>query len=250
MRTRDHALPGLFRTLVVRTGVVIPLLVLSGIPAPLEGQELGPEGEEAAVGAPAVEPTPFGLPESDTVAAGSPADALRPGDLVEVNSWREPEVAGEYPVDEDGRVLLPHLGFRNATEIPPDEFRRELMREYADSFGDDGVVQVSLKRRVRLLGQVGSPGLYHVDRSMTLGDLLAQAGGIPDAGDRNRIRIARPGGSSHEVALRSDTTLEELIQSGDQITVPRRHWLRRHAGSIVGAAVSSSIIWWIRGAVR
>src|SRR6476469_7553495 len=58
----------------------------------------------------------LGLPP-DTAAQGSPAGAagpvnpiLQPGDLVRRKSWREPDLSGDYRVDENGVAVFPKIG--------------------------------------------------------------------------------------------------------------------------------------------
>lgn len=164
------------------------------------------------------------------------APPLRPGDVVEVTSWRERELAGAYPVDQDGNVVLPLLGIRAATAVASDDLRRSLLEEYRSKFRNE-TVQVILKRRVRVLGEVRDPGLYHVDPTMALGDVIALAGGITDAGDPDRIRIVRDGRVAAESGL--DASLGMTILSGDQLLVARRGWLARYATVLIGVSAST-----------
>jgi protein involved in polysaccharide export with SLBB domain len=191
----------------------------------------------------AVTPRPTLAQEADSkvseASASGPAGALRPGDVVEVSSWRSPDLAGEFRVDDDGEVVLPLLGRRNVTRVPADVLRRELQEEYQNKFRVEGAVQITLKRRVRIVGEVRAPGLYHADPSMTLGDVIALAGGITGAGDPRRVHIVRNGQKIVEVDLRPDAAATIDVQSGDEITVPQRGWLSRHGGVFIGAAASS-----------
>ena len=42
-----------------------------------------------------------------TVDSGS---VLRPGDLIRLRIWREPDLSGDFQVDEQGSVVLPKIG--------------------------------------------------------------------------------------------------------------------------------------------
>src|SRR5262249_36593226 len=46
------------------------------------------------------------LPQSASVADSAP---LGPGDAIRTTFWREPQMSGEYRVDETGTVVLPLL---------------------------------------------------------------------------------------------------------------------------------------------
>lgn len=164
---------------------------------------------------------------------------LSPGDAVELTSWREAELAGEYTVWDDGTVSLPLLGRRHVTDIPADELARRLEDEYGARFRENPV-EVSLKRRVRVLGAVQRPGLYFVDRTMTAVDAVALAGGPTEDGDWKNVRIVRDG---YEIETRLDAPAAdtERLHSGDQIVLPRRSWLSRNSAMLVGGSVSAVV---------
>ncbi|MFN2382973.1 MAG: polysaccharide biosynthesis/export family protein, partial [Gemmatimonadota bacterium] len=67
------------------------------------------------------------------LAAQSAADAgqspLAPGDIVRLRFVQEPELSGDFPVDEGGRVSLPLLGFRDVTRYPADYLKRQLVAD-------------------------------------------------------------------------------------------------------------------------
>src|SRR6266704_165227 len=41
---------------------------------------------------------------------GAISTVIRPGDVVRLRIWREPDLSGEFTVDETGTVVLPKLG--------------------------------------------------------------------------------------------------------------------------------------------
>jgi len=106
---------------------------------------------------------------------------LIPGDAIRLAFWREPDFNGDYPVDENGSVVLPILGYRKVNGIPPADLKAILLDEYREQLRNQDV-QITLLRRVRILGAVHEPGLYFVDPTMTLGDAVALAGGATGDG--------------------------------------------------------------------
>ena len=173
---------------------------------------------------------------------------LAPGDIVRLAFWRDPDLNGDYQIDEQGLVVLPLLGELNATELPPSQLKRELTAEYAERVRNQQV-QITLLRRVRILGAVTEPGLYHVDPTMNLGDAIAVAGGATPNGKLHDIQIARRGERLERTVDLYATRIGEL-QSGDQITIPERSWISRNSVFVIGSLVSATTLIVINAAFR
>jgi len=167
--------------------------------------------------------------------SGGEGVPLEPGDAIRVELSREEELSGEYPVDESGRVSLPLVGDRMVRGVPPDELERDLEAAYREQVRNQAI-NVTLLRRVRVLGEVNEPGLFHVDPTMTVADALALAGGATSNGDKEEVRIIRDGAE-----IRTDvyTAIGERVRSGDQIFVPQRSWFARNSGFVIGATLSA-----------
>lgn len=194
-----------------------PLLLLLGA-APLMAQNGG-----------GYMPTPVVAPP---VVAEPP---LAPGDIVRLHFWQEPQLSGDFPVDERGVVTLPLLGPRQLSQWPADQVKAQLIREYARQLRDQPA-QITMLRRVAVIGEVQNPGLYHVDPTMRIGDILALAGGpTPDA-RLNRATVRRQGRVLY-TRLDDSVTLRSF-RSGDQILVPQRPWIERNAAILIGAGLS------------
>ncbi len=162
-------------------------------------------------------------------AQASPGDPLRPGDLVRLRIWREPDMSGDFPVDESGMVVLPRVGPMRVTGEGPDQLRSRLVRAY-EAFLQHSSIEVKLLRRVQVLGAVRNPGLYPVDATMTVADALALAGGTTPDGHPHRVELVR-GGKRVPVQITGQTPISaSSIRSGDQLFVPERSWLSRNTG--------------------
>lgn len=179
---------------------------------------------------------------------GWPAEAvspapLRPGDVVRIQIYREPELSGDYVVDETGTVVLPRIGPVNATDKSAESLKAQLTREY-EAFLSHSSIAVTVLRRIQILGAVRNPGLYPMDATMTVGDALALAGGTTPQGNPRRLELIR-GGSRLKVKLTPETPVSASpIRSGDQIYVPERSWISRNPwliSSSLGALVSLTI---------
>lgn len=198
------------------------------------------------LGASAVQADAQASDSSSSQRPDSVVQALVPGDAIRLFFWRERDYNRDYPVDETGRVILPFLGTRRVTGVHPVQLKRRLLEEYSLELRNQDV-EITLLRRVRVLGQVNQPGLYHVDPTMTLGDAVALAGGALPGGKLNGIQIMRNGAEIRS-NLEAGTLVVEQIRSGDQIMVPRRSWIARNTRLVVGALLSATAFVVVRAA--
>lgn len=186
----------------------------------------------AAVPTPAMTQSPD---SAQQVPQGS-QDVLRPGDVIKVSVWREPEWSGEFTVDESGTAVLPRIGPVHVTAMSPDSLKRYV----TDSLGrflKNPSIEVTPLRRIQVLGAVRNPGLYPVPPTVTVGDAVAVAGGATSDGKPDQV-VLRRNGQDLKVKLARETRLADTpIQTGDQLFVPQRGWLGRN---IVAATLSAT----------
>jgi polysaccharide export outer membrane protein len=150
---------------------------------------------------------------------------VRPGDVIKVEVFGHEELSGDYLIDENANLLLPLIGELNVRDMTVPDLRARIRAGYNLLF-TQAFITVTPLFRVAVLGEVVRPGLYNVDPTLTVYDLLALAGGPLRAANQNRTRLLRGG---QQIALGIDpaslaqATLRELgIRSGDQIIVPRK----------------------------
>lgn len=167
--------------------------------------------------------------------AGQAANSLLPGDVIRVAIWREEDLSGDFQVDQDGSVILPLLGRRQVVGISPDRLREQLTEEYGQYLVNTAV-NVTLLRRVVVLGEVRVPGQYTVDATQSIADLIARAQGLTPDGNADDIRLLRQGESFRTNLSGTQSIAEAGIRSGDQIVVGKRPWLSRNFSSLVGVA--------------
>jgi len=164
---------------------------------------------------------------------------LRPGDVIRLEIWREPDMSGNFDVDEAGSVIFPRVGEYQVLSDTPASLQARLLLDYGQYLRDPNI-DVTVLRRVRIIGAVNEPGLKMVDPTVSILDALAVAGGATPQGDPNKIRIIRNG---QEVAVdisAATVILDSPIQSGDQIFVPDRSWVSRNAG-VVAAGITGTV---------
>jgi protein involved in polysaccharide export with SLBB domain len=184
---------------------------------------------------------------AQTQPAASPSSSassasLLPGDLIAVRIWREEDLSGEFQVDEDGFVVLPLLGRREVVGISPDILRDQLTSAY-DEYLVNPSVNVTLLRRVTVLGEVRLPGNYPVDATVSIAQLIGQAQGLTPDGDINRIQLVRDGRTVRSNLSGTMALTDAGVRSGDQVFVGKRSWLSRNLNSVVGfLSIVSNIV--------
>jgi polysaccharide export outer membrane protein len=170
-------------------------------------------------------PPPAVLPVADT----STALALRPGDVVRIQVWGHEELSGDFPIDENYDLLLPLVGSINVQHMSVSQLRQRLNTELSQLLQRPFFTLTPLFR-VAVLGEVYKPGLYPVDPTLTVLDLLALAGGPTRQANQNRMQLIRGGQNirlSIEPAAIAHSSLRELgVRSGDQLVVPRSSFTR------------------------
>jgi polysaccharide export outer membrane protein len=164
---------------------------------------------------------------------------IRPGDVVRLRIWREPDMSGEYVVDESGTVVFPRVGEYQVLEDTPRSLADRLLEDYRRYLRNPSI-DVIVLRRIRIIGAVNEPGLHLLDPTVTIADAVAQAGGATSQGDQNQVRIIRDG-EELAVDVRTDQRIADSpIRSGDQLFVPERSWISRNQ-ALMAATITGTV---------
>jgi polysaccharide export outer membrane protein len=184
----------------------------------------------------------------DTSGAGNgSAGTVQPGDLIRLKIWREPDMSGDIAVDEDGVATLPRIGPLRVADLAADSLKRMLIRSYAE-FLRDPAVDITVLRRVTILGAVRTPNVYHVEPTMTVADALALAGGASPDGEQDQVELRRQGGRFIVKLSRGTRLTDTPLRSGDELYVPQRSWMSRNAGLVIaGIGTTISLLYLISG---
>jgi protein involved in polysaccharide export with SLBB domain len=171
-----------------------------------------------------------------TASMGAPSltgHPLLPGDAIALKIWREPDLSGEFSVDESSVVVLPKVGPLNVRGITSDSLKTYLVSTYS-SFLRNPSIEVRLLHRVRVLGAVQKPGLYPVDETMHFTDVLALAGGVAPDGNPNKITLVRDGQTVDTPLSKGLLVSDSPLRSGDQVIVGQKSWAARNPGILIG----------------
>lgn len=165
---------------------------------------------------------------------------LEPGDLVRLKIWREPDLSGDYPVNEQGVAIFPKIGPLPVGSLFTDSLKALLVARYT-TYLQNPAVDVIFLRRVNVLGEVRNPGLYHADPTMTVADVLAMAGGVNSEGNPAKIELIRRGVQLRVGLAQQSLVAGSALRSGDQLLIPRRSWLSRNT-AIIGAGITAGAV--------
>lgn len=152
------------------------------------------------------------------------------GDVLQVTVYDHPDLTTVVRVDNGGTIQFPLLGtvriggqtIRQTT----DQLAKALATGYIVNPQVSVFVQEFRSKKVTVVGQVTTPGLYELTGPTSLLELISKAGGMkPDAGDR--IVVKRKAGNGEQqitidrLALmeRGDTDLDIPLRDGDNVFV-------------------------------
>jgi protein involved in polysaccharide export with SLBB domain len=183
---------------------------------------------------PGLGPTPQPLPDTGP-------GVLRPGDAVRVTVYRQDELSGEFAVLGDGTLGHPLYRSVRVAGRPLPEVQAAV-GENVSRFVTNPQFVVQPLLHVAVEGQVNDPKLYQLPPETTLRQAISLAGGPAAAARLDRVRLIR-GDATHVLDLSSELgTGRALVQSGDEIFVPRRRDVLREVvqpmASIVAAAAA------------
>ena len=162
---------------------------------------------------------PFGL--AAQAPATPTAHPLRPGDILKVDVWGHQEYSGQFLVDQMGRLQFPVLGDIDVRSLTVYDLRDRLKQGLETLFRSPFVTITPLFR-MAVIGEVRSPGLYTVDPTLSVLDVVAMAGGPLPSGNMGKVRLLR-GGTEERLSFDRAGSLQEMgVRSGDQVVVPKK----------------------------
>ena len=163
--------------------------------------------------------TPISPLPADGGLAAKPAYRLGDGDQIRVIVFSEPELSGEFEVDDTGAVSLPLIGQVGAGGKTLREFEESIKKELRRGYLKDPRVSVQVLnyRPFYIIGQVNQPGEYPYVNGMNVLNAIALAGGYTPRGNTFKVRITRDGQESTHPA-----SAGTILEPGDVIRVPER----------------------------
>lgn len=166
-----------------------------------------------------------------TVVTLVPAEyLLGVGDLIEVQTWKEPDLSRTMRVRSDGRISLPLIGDIEAVGKTPRALALQIEELYRKSLSEPSVTIIlnQSNQHYYVIGQVQHPGEFALDSDLTVLQALARSGGFLQWAKTSNIAVIRRegGGEKHlsfdyDAMIKKETLTQHLLLApGDTIVVP------------------------------
>jgi polysaccharide export outer membrane protein len=177
--------------------------------------------------APAPAPAPVAAP------AVLPDTGYRigPGDVLNIEVWKDPVLTRLVTVLPDGRIAYPLVGEMVTADKTLFQLKKEIEGKLA-RYLQDAVITVEVRQmnslQIYVLGRVNAPGRTILSTNVNVLQALAIAGGPNAFANRSRIRIFREEGGKtlslpfdyDDVTAGKNTESNILLRRGDVIFVP------------------------------
>ncbi len=160
------------------------------------------------------------------------AYTVQPGDVLEVNVWKEEGLQQDVLVRPDGGMSFPLVGDFKAKGLSLEQIQ-EVISERLTKYISDPVVSVSARQlmghKIFVIGKVNKPDQFHVNRYVDVMQALSLAGGMTPFASVNNILILRRDDNGKEKAIKfrygdvedgDDLEQNIILQSGDVVVVP------------------------------
>ncbi len=156
---------------------------------------------------------------------------VKPGDMLSIAVWKEPDLQGPVLVRPDGTFSFPLCGQIDARGKTVNELQ-QLVSERLRKFISDPVVTVSIQEvkgnKVYVLGQVNKPGEFIVNPRVDVMQALSMAGGTTAFASLGEIVILRRTDAGQQalpfryadVARGRNLNQNIMLQAGDVVVVP------------------------------
>jgi polysaccharide biosynthesis/export protein len=149
---------------------------------------------------------------------------LAPGDKVKITVFNEPDLSGEFQVNDSGHVALPLAGEVPAVDKTIPEFKAEVARILRGRFMKNPrvAIEVTNYRPFNVFGEVRNAGQYSYRPGLTVQDAVAMAGGYTYRANTRTLYVRRgTGGGEDTIQTDNDRS---LVLPGDNIRVPERYF--------------------------
>jgi polysaccharide biosynthesis/export protein len=183
---------------------------------------------------------PFYLDKVDSTGKGQvqiPEMRIRPGDLLSIQiasianpkmevdaMWNQPinanaaqaALTSGYLVNESGKIIHHRLGEIHADGLTKKELAAEIRKRLVEPVQllKDPTVEVRLLNfRITVLGEVGRAGVIDIPtEKVNIFQAIGLAGGIPDEGKRDQVKVVREINGQREVGY-IDLTSKNVFES-------------------------------------
>lgn len=169
-----------------------------------------------------------------TPAAGSLEYRLGPPDELTITVFPEPVIERQVVVRPDGMITVDLIGDVKAGGRTPEAVAEEIEERIGRYKRDPEVtvaVQASRSTQITVLGEVGRPATFPLERRTRVAEAIGKVGGPTVFAAESRIRVIRFDGEKTHVFLVDLEAIQEgdlatnlTLQEGDLVVVPVTRW--------------------------
>lgn len=178
-------------------------------------------------------PIPYNIalpaPDAPTVVPLEQNYRIAPLDTLSVKVFKMPDLSGDYEVDLTGSISMPLIGSVPAADLTPAQLDERITERYGTRYLQNPDISVGVKsstrRTVTVDGAVKQSGSFPANGSLTLLQVVAQAGGVAEDGNPRRVAVFRTIGGKRQAAsfdladIRRGQAEDPAIYPGDIVVV-------------------------------
>ena len=156
--------------------------------------------------------------------SGSAAHHLSPGDKLKISVFNEPDLTGDYAIDENGNIAFPLVGELKAAGLGVDDFKANLVERLQGGFVRNPRVNIDVLnyRPINIIGEVKNAGQYPYRPGMTAQDVAAIAGGYTYRANENTLHVTR---GTNKTQITVDLRKQNInIFPGDSVKISERYF--------------------------
>jgi polysaccharide export outer membrane protein len=159
---------------------------------------------------------------------------LQPGDLVEIQVFREDNMSRTLRISGKGTVTFPLVGVVSIAGYSLEEAERKLMDSLSQYLKNPQVsmlVKEYGNKTVYVLGQVHKPAAIQIppEKPLTVLEAITSVGGFTDIANTSKVRVLRMTNGKQtamdvdvtQITKQGDKSLDISLMPGDVIFVPQ-----------------------------
>ena len=169
------------------------------------------------------------------VSAMSQYVLLRSGDQIDLRLGGVPpqeieQISGQYQVDGQGFLNLPHIGKIRASGLAQAELQTTIEAAYRNQhIYTNPTVTINVPTQARFVnvgGDVKTPRRVEFTPDLTVLGAISAAGGFTEFADTTKVRLLRDGHASlvNIKEIRKDPSKDPRLKPGDTLEVPQSFW--------------------------
>lgn len=152
-------------------------------------------------------------------------------DVLDIDVWREKELSGQVIVRPDGKITVPLVNEIYVVGMTPLQLQTMLadkLQPFVTTPQVTVVVHEINSRKIYLMGEVVHEGVFRINSTTTVSQIIAEAGGLHPYAKRNKIYVLRTVDGkqvrfpfNYDAVIKGKANSQDLVlKPGDKIVVP------------------------------